>query len=109
MNKRGQALIEFVLILPVLILLVFAVIDFGRIISCRMHLEGLITDVIELGDDQDKIDNFIKKDDSYKIKYSMQKGEFKKVSLETKLELITPGLKNILKNPYKVVVERNVI
>ena len=37
MNKRGQALIEFVLVLPVLLLLIFAFIDFGRIIVCKNH------------------------------------------------------------------------
>ena len=30
MNRKGQALIEFVLILPILIMLIFAVIDFGK-------------------------------------------------------------------------------
>ena len=31
-NRKGQALIEFVLILPVLIMLIFGFIDLGRII-----------------------------------------------------------------------------
>ncbi len=109
MNKRGQALIEFVLILPVLLLLIFAFIDFGRIISCQIHLESVMTDVVELSDDTNKIDSFLKKDTSYKIKYAIKNGEYKKITLETKLDLITPGLKNILKNPYRVVIERNVL
>ena len=31
MNNKGQALIEFVLILPVFLFILFAVIDFGMI------------------------------------------------------------------------------
>jgi len=39
MNKRGQALIEFVLILPLFIFLLFAVYDFGMIFSVKNTLE----------------------------------------------------------------------
>lgn len=110
MNKRGQALIEFVLILPILLLIIFACIDFGRIITCRVHLEGMMNDVVKLSsENENKIDNYLKSDSTYKIKYTKKTGEFNKVILETKLDLITPGLKNILKNPYKVTVERSIL
>ena len=39
-NKKGQALVEFVIILPIFILLVFCLIDFGRIISIKNDLEN---------------------------------------------------------------------
>ena len=58
MNKRGQALIEFVLILPVLLLLIFAFIDFGRIIVCKNHLEGVMNEVAFLNDTD--ISNYLK-------------------------------------------------
>ena len=35
MNNRGQTLVEFVLILPVFLLILFYVIDFGRIIYSK--------------------------------------------------------------------------
>ena len=107
MNKRGQALIEFVLVLPVLLLLIFAFIDFGRIIVCRNHLEGVMSEVVDL--DEEKITSYLKKDNDYKINYTVKLDEYKNVTLETKLDLITPGLKNILKNPYVVKVERSVV
>ena len=34
-NEKGQALVEFIIILPVFLLLVFCVVDFGRIISLK--------------------------------------------------------------------------
>ena len=58
MNKKGQALIEFVMILPILLLIVFALVDFGRIILCRIHLEGIIGDALVLADDSEKVRNF---------------------------------------------------
>ena len=106
-NNRGQALLEFVLILPVLLLLIFALIDFGRIIVCKNHLEGVMNEISNLPDD--KIESYLKKDSDYKITYSIKVDEYKNITLTTKLDLITPGLKNILTNPYKVEVERSIV
>ncbi len=106
-NNRGQALIEFVLILPVLLLLIFALIDFGRIIVCKSHLEGVMNEVVSISDD--KINNYLKRDTDYKISYSIKLDEYKTITLSTKLDLITPGLKSILNNPYTVKVERSIV
>ena len=107
MNKRGQALIEFVLILPVLLLLIFALIDFGRIIVCKNHLEGVMSEVSMI--DTNEISTFLKKDTDYDISYEIKIDKYKNITLKTKLNLITPGLKNILKNPYTVEVERSIV
>ena len=109
MNKRGQALIEFVLVLPVLLLIIFAFIDFGRIILCKNHLEGVMSNVISLQQEGKDVNAFLKKDREYKITYKINNGEYQKIILETNLNLITPGLNRVLKNPYLVSVERSVI
>ncbi len=106
-NNRGQALIEFVLILPVLLLLIFALIDFGRIIVCKSHLEGVMNEVSNLTDEE--ITSYLKKDTDYKITYTVKLDEYRNITLTTKLDLITPGLKNILSNPYVVKVERSIV
>ena len=106
MNRRGQALIEFVLVLPVLLLIVFAFIDFGRIILCKTHLENVLDTVILL--DESEVRAYLNKDD-YVITYDVEIGEYKKVTLSTKLEIMTPGLKAIIGNPYTVSIERSVI
>ena len=107
MNKRGQALVEFVIILPILLLLIFAFIDFGRIIVCKNHLEGVMSEVASLSDDDVK--TYLKKDKEYDISYNVKTNDYKNITLTTKLNLITPGLKNILKNPYEVKVERSIV
>ena len=104
-NKKGQALIEFILILPVLLLILFMVIDFGKIILCKNHLENTLSNVVTLKENNGDINRYLSQDE-YKITYKI---EDNKIILETKLDLITPGLKNILKNPYKVIVERRII
>ncbi len=106
-NNRGQALIEFVLILPVLLLLIFALIDFGRIIVCKSHLEGVMNEVSNLSEDDIAI--YLRRDKDYKITYVVTTDEYKNITLSTKLDLITPGLKNVLSNPYVVKVERSIV
>lgn len=111
MNKRGQALIEFVLILPVLIMLIFSIIDFGNIIITKNQLENKINDAVET---LKTTDNY---DDIYKV---INKGSDKKIdlllnydntgyltiSVEKKVSIITPGLNLVLGNPYKSKAER---
>lgn len=108
-NKHGQALIEFVLILPVLLLIIFAFLDFGRIILCKNHLESVMSEVVSLYKNNEKINDYLNKDNDYKITYKVEKSDHVKITLETKLELITPGLNKVLHNPYQVLVERSVI
>ena len=110
LNKHGQALIEFLLVLPVLLLIIFAFIDFGRIILCKNHLESVMSDVVTIysKEGEEKINSYLENDE-YKIHYSIKKNNYIDISLETKLDLITPGLKSILSNPYKVLVERRII
>lgn len=47
-NKKGQALVEFVLILPILILILLAIIDIGVIFIKKSELENTTTDIIEI-------------------------------------------------------------
>ena len=47
MNRKGQALIEFVLILPVFLMILFLVIDFGTIYVAKMKLESTSTEIID--------------------------------------------------------------
>ena len=47
-NKKGQALVEFVIILPIFVFMVLTVIDIGKIIFFRNELENEMSDVIDL-------------------------------------------------------------
>ncbi len=46
MNKKGQALIEFIIILPIFIMMMLAVFDCIRIYNEKSKLEGIIDEVI---------------------------------------------------------------
>ena len=107
MNRKGQALIEFVLILPVFILILVAIIDFGLIMGKKNELENMSVDVVTLiknGKNIDEINNMysdvlITKEDS---------SDYIKIKLTRDIDIMTPGLNLILGSPYKIEVERNI-
>lgn len=105
MNRKGQALVEFVLILPIFILILFAIVDFGMILNKKNELENISVD----------ISNMIRNDDDIlKIKEKYPKliivtredNEYIDIEISEKINIITPGLNRVLGNPYTVKVER---
>lgn len=106
-NKRGQALVEFVIILPIFILLVLGCIDIGRIMYTKMNLEEQMSDVVDYykkGKTIEEIKNKI--DDDIDIK---RDNEYTTILLTKKIDIITPGLQFIFDNPYLIKIERSIL
>ena len=109
-NKQsGQALIEFVIILPVIILLIFSFIDLGRIVLENNRLENLTTIVIDKykeTNDYEETKKYINSlEDNINLDISIS-DNLLTISLSKDISLVTPGLNNILDNPYLVKSER---
>ena len=85
MNKKGQALVEFILILPILIFMILAIIDISRIMIMKNHLESILNDVNK--------DTEIINDKEYDINIE-KKDNF--ITLKSCTKVITPGLNKIL-------------
>ena len=105
MNNKGQALIEFVLILPVFIFLLFAVYDFGMMFSTKNTLESATSDIIDLykeGKDLTELRTMYK-DLNIDVE---NETDYIKITVKDSLKLITPGFNRVFGNPYKVKVER---
>lgn len=51
LNNRGQSLILFVIVLPVLLLILVLVIDIGRVISLKQELNNISEIVLDYGID----------------------------------------------------------
>ena len=105
MNNKGQVLIEFVLILPIFILILFAVIDFGIIFNKKSNLENDSVDIINLYKNGTTFSEIEDLYDDNKIEVSND-GEYYKFTISTSINLITPGLNRILGEPYVIYVER---
>ena len=107
MNRKGQALVEFVLILPIFIMILFSIVDFGMIFNKKNELENISVDGVnmlnkdipleEIKSEYADIDIEIGSDDKYK-----------NVVISDKIDILTPGLNRILGNPYEVKVERKI-
>ena len=109
MNKKGQALVEFVIILPVLLMILFVMIDFGLIIYNKSKLENKINDVVEMisnNESDEDIKLFINEGQNRKTTYKVIEGKNKTIKLFTSVNIITPGLNIVLDNPYKIEVSR---
>ena len=105
MNKKGQALVEFVLILPILIFILFAIIDFGNIFSTKNSLENVSADIVNLFNNGTTIDE-IKSMYNGNVINVTNDGEYYNFVVSTSLNLITPGFNRIFGNPYVIKVER---
>ena len=109
-DKKGQALVEFVIILPIFLMLLFIVIDFGRILFVRIELENLSNDVIRMYDDGasfKKIESFLQESEkTASLRVENENDESTNFYLTTEINITTPGLNIVLDNPYIVEVKR---
>lgn len=105
MNNKGQALIEFVLILPIFMFLIFLVYDFGMIFNSKNRLENSSSDIIALYKNGKTLDDIRNKYASLEIDVSND-SECYEFIIQDKVKLITPGLNRVFGNPYKISVVR---
>ena len=105
LDNKGQALIEFILILPVFLLLLFVIVDFGVIFSAKSNLENVSNDIISLYKDGDDINSIKSLYSDYDISLELD-NDYDKFIISYSVDLITPGINRILSDPYVIKVER---
>lgn len=109
MNKKGQALVEFVIILPIMILLVFCVVDFGRVISEKSNLEIVASDAVMLyqnGKTSDEVTSVLTKENkNVKFEYEV-KEDYITITVSKKIKPVTPGISYIPVDLFDIEVSR---
>jgi competence protein ComGC len=110
-SNKGQALIEFVLILPILLLFVLGIIDLGRIIYEKTRLENITSEAVDLVNNTTLSEYDIEKklEQSYGIPIKLTieyRVEDKVITLSRKIDVMTPGLGIAISDPYKVEASR---
>lgn len=100
MNKKGQALVEFIIILPILIFILLAVIDYGMISYNKSKMENIITDISSMlknNEPEDEINRFVSlNDNDMKLNINYE-DKYIKLMLSKKYDYLTPGLNKIFK------------
>lgn len=102
LNKKGQALIEFVIILPMFLLLVMGVFDFGNILYQKYKLENSVDYISELyeNDKNEDLTVYLENND---IQMNTKLGnDYATIELSKTINVITPGLDLILGDNYKI-------
>ena len=104
-NRKGQALVEFVLLIPVIIMLIFGMIEIGNLLREKYLLENHLDTAIQLykNDKDELIDNY-ESENNVTIYFSTS-GNLITASISKKINLITPGI-NIITNPYTIKTTR---
>lgn len=109
-NKKGQALVEFVIILPIFIFMLLSIIDIGKIIYFRNQLVSELNEVVDLYKNQKSYDEIADamnlEEEGVTLEIKNQDNEVITFFLKRDVEIITPGLNVIFDSPYTVTVER---
>jgi len=108
MNNKGQVLVEFIIILPVLLLIVLAVIDFGNIISKKYELENNLDTVCDMyiSNDNESLEKYLN-DIKAEIKID-NTNEFTKITLEKTIKITSPLVNIIIGKKYKISVDKTI-
>lgn len=105
-NKKGQALVEFVAIIPVFFVIIFSAIDLGNVIYKKYHLENDLDYIVELYR-QNKTDEMTDYAQKKEFKIGITTNEdIVTVKLEKSVSINTPGVNLVMGNPYQITVDR---
>ena len=110
MNKKGQELVEFVIILPIFIFMLLAIIDIGKIIYLQNNLESQLSRVVELYKNGQTYDEIAKElslnDEEIALEIKNENNDKITFYLKKEMTIVTPGLSVIFENPYTITVNR---
>lgn len=105
MGRKGQALVEFIIILPIFLLIVLSAIDFGNILYQKYRLENSLDYIMELHYQNDEA-KIISYTNNEKIVFNYDE-QANKITIKKKITTYAPGLKLIFPDPYFIEAEGN--
>ncbi len=102
-------MVEFAIILPIFVFILFACIDFGKIFYLKTNLESRMDDIITAYKEKRKIEEITHDFELEKEKINLTitpDTSYIEFKLQKETTLITPGLNLLLKNPYQAEAKR---
>ncbi len=108
-NNKGQALIEFTMILPVILLLIIYIIEFGKITLKKIELESNMDLIVTLYEEkkQDDINSYINQNNIH-ISY-IKENELTTLILTKNIDSKLPLVNRIIGNieTRRTIYEKN--
>ena len=108
MNKKGQALIEFILILPIILLILVYIIDIGNIFMQKYNLNNSLETITELyqnGKLKELHTYAAKEDLTFEEK---TEGSMVTIKITKKVKVSAPGLSKIIGKNYKIETHKSI-
>ena len=108
-NNKGQALVEFVIIIPIIIMIIFIIIDFSNVFYQKNHLETVVNDIAnykENNKSNEYVQNNIEKDIS--VTYKLNEDNLT-ITVSKDVNLITPFSSMFFNDPFTITTERTII
>lgn len=107
MNKKGQALVEFVILLPIIMMIIFVIIDFSNVFYQKNHLESITNDITSVVKENGNYSNI---EEKQKIEVNTNKnGNTLEIEVKKEIKLITPFSNIFFEDPFTIKTERFVI
>lgn len=121
-KKKGQALLETVLVLPLLLLFFCAIIDFGRILHASTSLNSVAQESVRLaglGETDSEVSQFAYNNTDLNNKETLRisitptylnrkPGDYVTVNIDYEVKYITPLINLILPSPFIVHTESTI-
>lgn len=115
-DEQGQSLVEVALLLPILLLLLVGIIDFGRVLYSYTHMQLATQEIVRLGglgEGDAEITQFARdyiqfQDPSLLTvnispnESNRSSGDYMTVTLEYPLELVTPFISTLFPSPIQL-------
>ena len=108
MKRNGQALVEFIIVMPIMLFILLAIVDFGNYSYNKNKIEGLLNNVNSMylnNKSIDDIKDYITKNDNNIVISITEENEYITLKLSKVYDFLTPGMDKIIKD-NNITVER---
>ena len=105
-NKKGQALVEFILIIPVIVMLLFIIIDFSNVFYNKNMIENITNNAAEYiieGKTIEEVQSILPDGVSASL---VPNGNKRKLTITKSINFVTPFGNLFFSDPYSVSSER---
>jgi TadE-like protein. len=102
LNKKGQALIEFILIMPIFFIIIMGLFDFGNILYQRYQLENKMDYIVDLYDQGNKLEMNEYTSENELMLITDSKKDYTVITLKKEININTPFVSLIIGEKYSV-------
>ncbi|MBR3198610.1 MAG: pilus assembly protein [Bacilli bacterium] len=108
MNKKGQALVEFILILPILLIIIMSLIDVGYIFMNKYELNKELDTITTLYQNRDKKEVLAYAANENIIFEESLNNHLTVLTIKKELKINAPILSNIIGKKYVIETSKSI-